>query len=98
MAMRNPPHPGGVVRRLCIEPLGLTVQAAAAGLGVSRKQLSDLLNGHAGISLEMAYRLSFAFGGSAESWLRQQLNYDLAKGDREILPRVEREVEKLAAA
>ena len=98
MAMKNPPHPGGVIRRLCIEPLGLTVQDAANGLGVSRKQLSDLLNGHASISLEMAYRLSVAFGGSPESWLREQLNYDLAQGDREILPRIEEEVEKLRVA
>ena len=96
--MKNPPHSGGVIRRLCIEPLGLTVQEAADGLGVSRKQLSDLLNGHASISLEMAYRLSLVFGGSPESWMRQQLNYDLARGDLDILPRIEEEVEKLRVA
>lgn len=79
MAMKNPPHPGEVIRELCIDPLGLTVTAAAKGLGVSRKALSELLNGHSGISPKMAVRLSKAFGGSAESWLRQQMQYDLAQ-------------------
>lgn len=79
MAMENPPHPGEVIRELCIDPLGLTVTAAAKGLGVSRKALSELLNGHSGISPEMAVRLSKAFGGSVESWLRQQMQYDLAR-------------------
>jgi len=75
--MHNPPHPGEVIRELCLEPLGLTVTAAAKGLGVSRKALSELLNGHSGISPEMAIRLSKAFGGTPESWLRQQMHYDL---------------------
>ncbi len=79
MAMKDPAHPGEVVRALCIEPLGLTVTEAAAALGVSRKALSALLNGRAGISPEMAIRLSKAFGGSAESWLVQQAQYDLAQ-------------------
>ena len=79
MAMKDPPHPGAVIRELCIEPAGLTVTAAAAVLGVSRKALSELLNGHAGISPEMAVRLSKAFGGSIESWLTQQMQYDLAQ-------------------
>lgn len=77
MAMYNPPHPGEVVKELCISPLGLTVTAAAKGLGVSRNTLSALLNGKFGISPEMAIRLSKAFGGSAESWLTQQMQYDL---------------------
>jgi len=77
MVMHNPPHPGEVVRELCINPLGLTVTEAAKGLGVSRKTLSALLNGRFGISAEMAIRLSKAFGGSAESWLIQQAHYDL---------------------
>ncbi len=77
MVMHNPPHPGEVIRELCIEPLGLTVTKAAEGLGVTRKTLSALLNGRAGISPEMAIRLSKAFGGSAESWLIQQAQYDL---------------------
>jgi antitoxin HigA-1 len=75
--MHNPPHPGEVIKELCLDPLGLTVTAAAAGLGVSRRALSALLNGHAGISPDMAIRLSKAFGRSPESWLQLQLQYDL---------------------
>ncbi|MBU1343639.1 MAG: HigA family addiction module antidote protein [Proteobacteria bacterium] len=77
MVMFDPPHPGEAIREFCIEPLGLTVTAAAKGLNVSRKTLSALLNGRFGISPEMAIRLSKAFGGSAESWLIQQAQYDL---------------------
>lgn len=77
MGMHQPPHPGEVIRELCIEPLGLTVTEAARGLGVSRKTLSALLNGRFGVSPEMAIRLSKAFGGSPESWLIQQAQYDL---------------------
>ncbi len=79
MAMKAPPHPGAVIRELCIDPLGLTVTRSAEILGVSRKALSELLNGHSGISPEMAVRLSKAFGGSVESWLTQQMHYDLAQ-------------------
>lgn len=79
MAMLNPPHPGETIRELCLEPLGLSVTAAAEGLGVTRKTLSELLNGHSGISTEMAVRLSLGFGGSPESWLLQQNLYDLAQ-------------------
>jgi addiction module HigA family antidote len=77
MVMHNPPHPGERIRELCIEPLGLCITETAKGLGVSRKTLSALLNGRFGISPEMAIRLSKAFGGSAESWLIQQAQYDL---------------------
>ncbi len=77
MLMHNPPHPGEVIKRQCLEPLGLTVTAAAKGLGVSRNTLSMLLNGRLGISPEMAIRLSQGFGGSPESWLQQQMQYDL---------------------
>jgi antitoxin HigA-1 len=77
MKMHNPPHPGEVLRELCLNPLNLTVTEAARALGVSRKTLSSILNGRAGISAEMAVRLSMAFHGSAESWLNQQLQYDL---------------------
>ena len=79
MPMKNPPHPGEIIRDLCIEPLGLTVTQAAEALGVTRKTLSLLLNGHAGISPEMAIRLSKAFGRSAEGWLALQSSYDLAQ-------------------
>jgi addiction module HigA family antidote len=77
--MKNPPHPGRVVYEECLEPLQLTITEAAKGLGVTRNSLSRLINGHNGISPEMAVRLSKAFGGSAESWLRQQVSYDLAQ-------------------
>jgi len=77
LQMHNPPHPGEVIRELCIEPLGLSITEAADGLGVSRKTLSAILNGRAGISAEMALRLSMAFDTSAESWLSQQSSYDL---------------------
>lgn len=79
MTMENPPHPGEIVREMCIEPLGLTITQAAKGLGVTRKTLSLLLNGHASISPEMAIRLSKAFGRSPESWLELQSLYDLAQ-------------------
>jgi len=79
MPMKNPPHPGGVVLRQCIEPLGLTITDAASALGVTRTTLSELVNGKRGISPEMAVRLSQVFGGSAESWLTQQAQYELAQ-------------------
>lgn len=77
MKMHNPPHPGEVLKTLCLEPLNLTVTGAARSLGVSRKTLSAIVNGRAGISPEMAVRLSIAFDTSAESWLSQQLQHDL---------------------
>ncbi len=86
MTMKNPPHPGEIIRDLCIDPLGLTVTQAAEGLGVTRKTLSLLLNGHAGISPEMAIRLSQAFGRSPESCLQLQLQYDLAQVRKSAKP------------
>lgn len=79
MPMKMPPHPGRIVRQECIEPLGLSVTAAAEGLGVTRKALSELLNGKSGVSPEMAVRLSKAFGSSPELWLGLQMDYDLAR-------------------
>jgi len=79
MPMKNPPHPGGFVLRQCIEPLGLSITEAARALGVTRTTLSELVNGKRGISPEMAVRLSQVFGGSAQSWLIQQAQYDLAQ-------------------
>ena len=79
MPMKNPPHPGGVVFRQCIQPLGLTITDAASALGVTRTTLSELVNGKRGISPEMAVRLSKVFGGSAASWLTQQAYYELAQ-------------------
>jgi addiction module HigA family antidote len=78
MAMKNPLHPGKIIRKLCIEPLGVTVTQAAEELGVPRKTLSLVLNGYVGISLEMAVRLSTVFGCSPESWLELQSLYNLA--------------------
>ncbi len=82
MLMHNPPHPGEVLRDLCLEPLDLSVTEAAKALDVSRKTLSAILNGRAGISPEMAIRLSIAFDTTAESWLNQQVQYDLWQAER----------------
>ena len=82
MPMKNPPHPGLSVRHDCLEPLGLSVTEAARKLGVSRKQLSEVVNGRSGISPEMAIRLDKAFGGGAGTWLRLQAAYDLAQAMR----------------
>ena len=79
MGMHNPPHPGGIVKRECLEPLGLTVTRAATGLGVTRQTLSELVNERAGVSVEMAIRLSKAFGSTPEVWLGMQMAYDLWK-------------------
>ena len=95
MLVHDPPHPGAFIRRQCLDPLGLTVTEAARGLAVSRNTFSMLLNGRIGISPETAIRLSQAFGGSPESWLQQQMQYDLwhAQQNRE-----EVEVRKFVAA
>lgn len=95
MQMHNPPHPGEVLRGLCLEPLGLTVTEAARALGVSRKTLSSILNGHAGISPEMAVRLSIAFDTTAESWLNQQVQYDLWQAEKK---RAQLRVQRISAA
>ena len=84
MAMHNPPHSGEVLKELCIEPLGLTVTETAEALGVSRKTLSAILNGRAGIRPEVAIRLGKAFDTSAESWLNQQMQYDLWQAEQSV--------------
>jgi addiction module HigA family antidote len=78
MPMKNPIHPGRIVRQDCLAPLGLTVTSAAKVLGVTRQALNNVVNGKSGISPEMAIRLSKAFGSTPETWLRMQLAYDLA--------------------
>ncbi len=83
MPMKNPPHPGLSVRHDCLKPLGLSVTEAAKKLGVSRKQLSDVVNGHSGISPEMAIRFDKAIGGDANTWYRLQAAYDLAQAMRQ---------------
>lgn len=82
MPMKNPAHPGLLVKHECLEPLNLTVTAGAQALGISRKALSDLVNGKAGISPEMAVRLSKAFGGGPGVWIRMQAAYDLAQVEK----------------
>jgi addiction module HigA family antidote len=94
MKMHNPPHPGEILRELCLEPLELTITDAARALGVSRKTLSSILNGHAGISPEMAIRLSIAFDTTAESWLGQQVQYELWRAEQK---RSKLKVRRLAA-
>ena len=93
--MHNPPHPGEILRDLCLEPMGLSVTRAAEALGVSRKTLSAILNGRAGISPEMAIRLSLAFDTSPESLLNQQSQYDLWQAEKN---RKRLKVERLSAA
>lgn len=95
MQMYNPPHPGEIIKKLCLEPLGLTVTEAARALGVSRKTLSSIINGHAGKSSEMAIRLSIAFDTTPESWLNQQVQYDLWLAEQR---RGELRVKRLTAA
>ncbi len=77
MRMHNPPHPGGIVRRQCPEPLGLSVTQAARGLGVSCRALADLINERKGMSVDMEIRLSKGFGSTPETWLGMQMSYDL---------------------
>ena len=79
MPMKNPPHPGRIVREECLQALGLSVTAGAKALGISRQALNNLVNERAGISPEMAIRLAKAFGSTAQTWLRMQSNYDLAQ-------------------
>ena len=76
--MKNPPHPGELVRDN-LDDLGLSVSEAATGLGVTRQQLYNVINGRSGITPEMALRLEKAFGGSADMWLRMQASHDLAQ-------------------
>lgn len=103
MRMHNPPHPGAVLKELCIEPLNLTVTEVAKALRVSRKTLSAILNGRAGISPAMAIRLGKAFNTSPESWLNQQMQYDLwqaqqASGNIEVKDLVPQGIDREQAA
>ena len=95
MKMHNPPHPGEILRELCIEPLGLSITETAEALGITRKTLSSIINGRSGISPEMAVRLSLAFSTSSESWLNQQAQYDLWEAEKR---RKKLNVRKLSAA
>jgi addiction module HigA family antidote len=90
MTMKTPPHPGVVVLKECIEPLGLSITDAAAALGVTRNTLSELVNAKRGISPEMAVRLAKVFGGSEQGWIVQQAQYDLAQVRRDRMKRLKR--------
>ncbi len=79
MPMNNPPHPGKVARVSCLDPFGLSVTEGARVLGVSRQALSNLVNGRARISGDMAIRLAKAFGSTPESWIHLQAAYDIAQ-------------------
>ena len=82
--MYKPAHPGEVLREMYLEPLGLTVTNAAESLGITRKTLSELLNGRSGVSTPMALRLSKAFGTTPELWLNMQQNYDLWRAKKKV--------------
>jgi|TARA_B100000315_G_scaffold224899_1_gene230753 addiction module HigA family antidote len=89
--MKTPVHPGAIVREDCLKPLGLSVTEGAKHLGVGRQALSALVNERAAVSIEMAYRLSKAFGSTPETWLGMQLAFDLAASrDLERTIKVER--------
>ena len=91
MAMKNPVHPGAIVREDCLKPLNLSVTECAKMLGVGRQALSNLVNEKVSVSIEMAYRLSKAFGSTPETWLGMQLAFDLAQSrDLERQIRVKR--------
>ncbi|MEO7557955.1 MAG: HigA family addiction module antitoxin [Gammaproteobacteria bacterium] len=92
--MHHPPHPGEIIRELCLAPLDLTVTRAAKALGVTRKTLSELVNGRAGVSPGMAIRLSKAFNTTPEIWLKHQMQYDLWHAQQTLK---KLKVEKLAA-
>lgn len=89
MYMHNPPHPGEILKELYIEPLNLTIAEVAKGIGVTRKSLSEVINGKYGISTEMAIRLAKAFSTTPESWLNLQQQYDIWKTrTKHKLPRI----------
>ena len=95
MPKHDPSHPGLSVRYDCVEPLGLSVTEATGKLGVSRKQLSDIVNGRAEISPEIAICLDKAFGGGAQAWVQLQVAYDLARAMKKAR---DIKVERLAPA
>ncbi|HZF38132.1 MAG TPA: HigA family addiction module antitoxin [Blastocatellia bacterium] len=94
MRMHNPPHPGEVLKEMVLEPMGLSIAATARALGVSRKHLSGIINGHHNVTPEMAKRFSLAFGCSAEHWLLMQMSYDLWRVEKQA---TRFKVKKLAA-
>ena|SRR6185312_3484698 len=83
MPMKNPAHPGRMIKSACLEPLGLSVTEGAKILGVTRQTLTKVVNGKSGVSAEMAIRLAKAFGSNADTWVRMQASYDLAQARKE---------------
>ena len=102
MPLKDPAHPGEIVRHACLDALGMSVTAGAEALGVTRQALNNVVNGKSGISPDMAIRLSKAFGSTPETWLQMQLAYDLAqarKREKQIkVKRVERSRPDFVAA
>ncbi len=88
MHMHNPPHPGEILKELYLEPLELTISEVAKGIGVSRKSLSELINGKFGVSPDMAIRLAKAFATTPESWLNLQQQYDLWIEEKHKRPKI----------
>jgi len=84
MPMKQPVHPGSIIKHDCLEPLGLSMTKAAAVLGVTRQTLSRVINEQTAVSPEMAIRVSKAFGSTPKHWLRLQLAYDMAQGQKKI--------------
>ena len=82
--MHTPPHPGEILKELYLNPLNLSITEAAQGLQITRKTLSMLVNGHAGISPEMALKLAKAFNTTPESWLNLQQQYNLWESQKEV--------------
>lgn len=78
MTMKNPPHPGGMIGDI-LDEMGVSISAAARGMGVTRQQLHNVIAGRSAITPEMALRLEKALGSSADAWMRMQVNYDLAQ-------------------
>jgi antitoxin HigA-1 len=84
MRMHKPAHPGEVLKEMYINPLSLTITETARALGITRKALSELINGRTGVSTEMALRLSKAFGTTPELWLNMQRNFDLIRAQKRV--------------
>ena len=84
MQMHKPAHPGEVIKEMYLTPLGITVTEASQALGVTRKSFSELINRHSGMSIQMALKLSKAFGTTPEFWLNMQQNYDLWKMHKKV--------------
>jgi len=86
--MHNPAHPGEILRDLYLKPLGVSITTAADALGVTRKHVSEIVNGHAPVSADMAIRLAGALGTEPEIWVNMQAQYDLWEATQKAPPKV----------